>query len=109
MDFFFDPKSVAVIGASRNEKRPGHNVLKNLVELGYKGKIYPINPNVDVLLGLQVFPSVKEVEDPIELAIIITPSTIVPQVIQECADKGVKGSYIKPRKTGLYCVFSISL
>ncbi len=94
MHFFFNPESVAVIGASRNEERPGHNVLKNLVELGYNGKIYPINPNVDNLLGLQVFPSIKDVKDSIELAIIIIPNLLVPNVVRECSEKGVKGVVI---------------
>ena len=94
MDFFFNPRSVAVIGASRSEKRPGHNVLKNLVELGYKGKIYPINPNVDSLLGLEVFPSIKDVKAPVDLAIIIIPNSLVPNVVRECAEKGVKGVVI---------------
>ncbi|NVM54218.1 MAG: CoA-binding protein [Candidatus Helarchaeota archaeon] len=94
MEYFFNPKSVAVIGASRNEKRPGHNVLKNLVDLGYKGKIYPINPNVDNLLGLQVYPSIKDIPDPVELAVIIIPTSLVPKALKECAKKGVKGAVI---------------
>jgi len=94
MDFFFTPNSVAVIGASRNERRPGHNVLKNLIDLEYKGKIYPINPNVDTLLNLQVFPSIKDVPEPVDLAVIITPTPLVPQVLRDCADQGVKGAVI---------------
>ncbi|NVM31965.1 MAG: CoA-binding protein [Candidatus Helarchaeota archaeon] len=94
MDFFFTPSSVAVIGASRNEKRPGHNVLKNLIDLKYKGKIYPINPNVDTLLDLQVYPSIKDVPEPVDLAVIITPTPLVPQMLRDCADQGVKGAVI---------------
>ncbi len=94
MEFFFNPESVMVVGASRDEKRPGHNVLKNLLELGYKGKIYPINPNIDTLLGLPVFKSVSDVPDPVELAVIIIPTPLVPNTLRECAKQGVKGAVI---------------
>ncbi|MHA1650256.1 MAG: acetate--CoA ligase family protein [Candidatus Helarchaeota archaeon] len=94
MEFFFNPKSVAVIGASRNEKRPGHNVLKNILELGYKGKVFPINPNVDTLLSLPVYPSIRDVPEAVELAIIIVPTQSVLGILKDCADKGVKGAVI---------------
>jgi acyl-CoA synthetase (NDP forming) len=94
MEFFFDPQSVAVIGASRSENRPGHNVLKNLVDLGYKGKIYPINPNIDTMLGLPVFPSIEAIPNPVELVIIIIPTPLVPKILRDCAEKGVKGAVI---------------
>jgi acyl-CoA synthetase (NDP forming) len=94
MEFFFQPSSVAIIGASRDEKRPGHNCVKNLLELGYKGKIFPVNPNMEQLLGLRVFPSINSVPDPVELAIIIIPSPLVPETLRECAKKGVKGCVI---------------
>jgi acetyltransferase len=94
MDFFFKPNSVAIIGASRDEKRPGHKCLKNLIELGYQGKIYPINPNIDELLGIPVFPSIMDVPEPVELAIIIIPTPLVPKILRECAEKGVKGAVI---------------
>ncbi len=94
MDFFFNPGSVAVIGASRTEGRPGHNVLKNLLELGYQGQIYPINPNIDTLLGVPVFPTIAAVPRPVDLAVIIIPTPIVPNIIRECAEKGVKGVVI---------------
>jgi acyl-CoA synthetase (NDP forming) len=69
-------------------------VLKNIIELGYQGKIYPINPNVETLLGLPVFASIKEVPDTIELVIIITPTPLVPNIVRECAEVGVKGAVI---------------
>ncbi len=94
MKFFFEPNSVAVIGASRNENRPGHNVLKNLVQLGYKGRIFPINPNINQLLGLPVYPSIKDVPEPVELVIIITPTNLVPTIVKECGELGVKGAVI---------------
>ncbi|MFX1296553.1 MAG: acetate--CoA ligase family protein [Promethearchaeota archaeon] len=92
--FFFNPNSVAIIGASRNKKRPGHNVLKNLIDLGYKGNIYPINPNINNLLGLLVYPSIKAVPEDVELAVIITPTPLVPKILKNCAEKGVKGVVI---------------
>lgn len=94
MEFFFNPQSVAVIGASRNEKRPGHNVLKNLVQLGYAGKIFPVNPNIDNMLGLKAYPSIQEIPDQVDLAIIIIPTELVPSTLSDCADCGVKGAVI---------------
>ncbi|MEM3442470.1 MAG: CoA-binding protein, partial [Candidatus Bathyarchaeia archaeon] len=91
---FFEPKSVAVVGASRNPFKFGHSLLKNLIDLGFKGKIYPVNPNADEVLGLRAYPRVDLIEDDVELAVIIVPSAKVPEVMRDCAKKGVKGAVI---------------
>lgn len=88
---FYCPASIAVIGASQDEKKLGHAVLKNLIQYDYKGRIYPINPKAKELLGHQVYPSVLEVPDDIDLAVIVVPEPIVPEVLEECGQKGVKG------------------
>ncbi|MBT3394517.1 MAG: CoA-binding protein [Waddliaceae bacterium] len=86
----FDPMSIAVIGASRREDTVGYAVLHNLINHGFVGKIYPVNPKAEELEGLKCYPSITEISDDVELAVIIVGSKIVPSVMQECAEKGVK-------------------
>ncbi len=86
----FEPRSVAVIGASRNPAKFGHVQLRNLIELGLRGEVYPVNPNADRVLGLRAYRSVGEVPAPLDLAIVTIPAPKVPQAIEECARKGVK-------------------
>ena len=74
LDLFFNPKSVAIIGASRNPAKIGHIVLKNFAEEGFAGKVYPINPEADKILNLKAYPSVKGVPEEIDLAVILTPA-----------------------------------
>lgn len=103
LEQFFNPKSVAVIGASRKKKSAGQGVLKSLLEGGvfrsktnrpFKGKIYAINPNADSVLGLKCYDSVLNIKSKIDLAVIAVPAKIVPKVMEECAEKKVKGAII---------------
>mgnify|MGYP006277796943 CR=1 FL=1 len=91
LEAFFEPKSVAVIGASTNSEKLGYAVLENLAEGGYAevGKIIPINPKADQILGYQAFPSVLDVEEDIDLAVIVIPYPYVPDVLQECGQKDI--------------------
>lgn len=86
---FFAPESVAVIGASRNPSKVGHVVLRNIVNGGFKGKIYPINPSTDKILGLKCYKSIIEVPSHVDLAVICVPAQIVLKVAEECGKKGV--------------------
>ena len=88
------PNSIALIGASREPKKLGHITLKNLIEGGFKGKIFPINPEAGEVLGLQVYQSVMKVPESIDLAVLAVPAVIVPKVIKECGQKGVKAAII---------------
>lgn len=90
LDAFFKPESVAVIGASRDPEKLGYAVLLNLKEAGFPGRIYPINPKADEILDLQAYPSVLDVPDPIDLAVIVIPYRFVPSVLEQCGEKGVK-------------------
>ena len=90
----FQPKSIAVIGASRDPMKIGHVILKNLVEGGFSGQVYPVNPTADVILFQHSFASVKDIPSPVDCAIIVTPPQAVLGVLQECADKGVKAAVI---------------
>jgi len=90
----FFPKSVAIIGASRNPRKLGYQSLKALIEAEYKGKIYPINPNAQNVGGYKSYPSILEVPDPIDLVIISLPPDGVLDAVKECAKKRVKGLVI---------------
>ena len=93
---FFTPKSVAVIGASTKPSKVGHAIVRNLIDSGYVkvGKVYPVNPKADEILGLKCYKSVTEISDEIDLAVIVLPSRIVPAVVEECAKKGIKSIVI---------------
>jgi acetyl coenzyme A synthetase (ADP forming)-like protein len=94
LEMFFDPQSVAVIGASRTPGKLGYGVLHNIVHHGYKGAVYPINPKASEILGLACYPSVLDVPGPIDLAVFLIPSRYVAQGLRECGEKGVKGAII---------------
>ena len=90
LDAIFRPKSVAIIGASRTPGKVGHVLTRNMLESGYRGKIYPINPNADEILGLSCYPSVLDVQGDVDLAVVAIPAAGVLQVAEECGKKGVK-------------------
>ncbi|HIQ06294.1 MAG TPA: CoA-binding protein, partial [Anaerolineae bacterium] len=85
---------VAVIGASRDPTKLGHAVLNNILRYGYQGRVYPINPKTDEILGLKCFPSVLDVPDPIDMAVIVIPNRYVAAALRECGQKGIKGVVI---------------
>ncbi len=91
---FFKPTSVAVVGASRNPAKVGHVILKNLIDGGFKGLIFPINPETDNLLGYRVYPSLIKVTDSIDLGIIAVPAESVLETIDECKKKKIKNVLI---------------
>ncbi len=91
---FFHPASIAVIGASETPGKFGHEILKNLVEGGFPGALYPINPRSRKILGLACFTNVKEIPDSVDLSVLIIPARMVPQAIQDCGEKGVKAAVI---------------
>jgi len=88
------PRSIALIGASREPKKLGHITLKNLIEGGFKGKIFPINPEAGEVLGLRAYQSVLKVPETIDLAILAVPAVLVPKVIEECGQKSIKAAII---------------
>lgn len=90
----FYPKSITIIGASTKIGSVGNDIVKNLATQGYTGKLYPVNPNADSLYDLKCYPNITEIQDEIDLAIIIVPAAFVPGVMQEVADKGIKGAII---------------
>ncbi len=89
MEKLFNPESVAVIGASSTKGKVGYSVLNNIKKDGYKGKIYPINPKADEILGFKAYKSVKDVPDPIDLAVMVIPGKFVAGALKECGEKKV--------------------
>jgi acetate---CoA ligase (ADP-forming) len=94
LDALFKPKAVAIIGASTKELSIGNVILRNLLEYGYKGEIYPINPTAPDVRGVKAYKSLEEVPGEVDLAHIIIPARLVPQAIEDCGKKGVKAVVI---------------
>jgi len=91
LDAVFNPESVAIIGASSTFGKWGQLILTNILAGGYQGKIFPVNPKQKKMFGLPVFGRILDVPDPVDLAFITTPAKTVPEILQQCGDKGVKG------------------
>jgi len=94
LDALFKPHSIAIIGASQKELSIGNVILKNLLHYGYTGDIYPINPKITELRGLQVYPTIFEVPGDIDLAHVIIPAALLPQTIEDCGKRGIKAVII---------------
>lgn len=90
LDAVLRPRSIAVVGASRNPARIGYQVLKNLVHHGYAGTVYPVNPTARAVLSIRAFPSVDELPEPVDLAVIVVPAEQVVEVAEACGRRGVK-------------------
>ena len=87
LDKIFKPASVAVVGASRKEGKVGHSVLKNIIEYGFEGEIFPINPTAEEILGLKCYKDISDV-GAVDLIIVCVPNVIVPEVIRRASAKG---------------------
>jgi acetyl coenzyme A synthetase (ADP forming)-like protein len=94
LEEFFKPTSIAIIGASREPGKVGHEILRNILESGFKGKVFPINPKAEEIFGLKCYPSVLNVPREIDLGVIVVPATIVPMVVEEAGKKGIKALII---------------
>jgi len=98
MHTFFEPKAVAVIGASRRTMKAGHVIFKNFVinkqRNLFKAKLYPVNPGEKTIQGFPCYPSILDINDEVDLAVIVIPAKIIPKVMQEVAKKGVKAAVI---------------
>jgi acetyltransferase len=94
LEMFTNPQGVAVIGASASPGKLGYQVLENILQHGYQGRIYPINPKADQILGLTAYPSVLNAPDPVDLAVVLVPAKAVPGALEECGQRGLKGAVI---------------
>jgi len=84
------PRSVAVIGASRQPGSIGHLIFQSIIQNGFTGLVYPVNPNAEVIMSAKVYPSIVDIPGDVELAIIVVPTRIVAKVADECGRKGVR-------------------
>jgi acetyltransferase len=87
----FEPRSVAVIGASEKTGSVGRTILWNLISSPFGGTVYPVNPTRPSILGVKAYPNLAAIPDPVDLAVIVTPAPTVPGIMAECVEKGVKG------------------
>ena len=94
MDFFFNPKGIALVGATANKVKGGYAIFRNLV-IGFKGGIYPVNPRYEEIDGVRCYDSVEDVPDPVDLAIVFVPGKNVFKIIEDCAFRGIKGVMIE--------------
>jgi len=94
LDCFFNPKSVAIIGASSNENKGGYHILKNVMA-GFRGKIYPVNKSYTEISDLPCYPDLASIPGNIDMAIYFIPAKELPHTVNECAEKGVKGIIIE--------------
>ena len=94
LDPIFSPRSVAVIGATERPDSVGRTILWNLITNSFGGTIFPVNLKRANVLGIKAYPTILDVPDDVDLAVIVTPAPTVPDVIQQCVDKGAKGAII---------------
>jgi len=91
LDSVFNPKSVAIIGASDEEGSVGHAIVKNFIQHGYAGKVYLVNIRKPEILGVKTYQNIAQIPETVDLAMIATPAKTVPGVVEECGKAGVKG------------------
>ena len=91
LDVIFSPKSIAVVGASRQPGKIGYELVHNLVINEYKGRVYPVNPKAQAIHGLPCYPNVTALPEPVDLAIIVVPAASALAAVEECGKKGIKG------------------
>ncbi len=90
LDLMFKPKSIAVIGASRNPKKIGYEIVSNILSGGYEGRLHLVNPEGTEIMGLKSYTSIMQVPGDVDLAVIAIPAVYVPDIMEECGQKGIK-------------------
>jgi acetyltransferase len=90
LESLFSPESIAVVGASRSERKVGWEILHNLLAFRFKGRVYPVNPRAGSIHSIRAYPSVLDIPDPVELAVIVVPSAHVLRVVEEAGTKGIR-------------------
>lgn len=90
----FEPASVAVIGATTDGNKVGFIILRNIIDSGFLGPLYPVNPRYTEVLGRRCYPSVKDVPGEVDMAVVVVPARFVLQVMEECGEKGVKAAIV---------------
>jgi len=91
LERIFDARSVAIVGASKEEKKRGYQAIRALRESSYEGRIYPVNPREENINGLPCYGSVLDISEPVDVALVTTPASTLPTILEECGRKGVAG------------------
>lgn len=91
---FFDPQGIAVVGASRDPRKVGGAVFRNLLAGGYTGPVYPVNPHAGEIAGLPAYASVSETPDPVDLAVVAVPAAACIKVIEDCGRRGISAAVV---------------
>jgi acyl-CoA synthetase (NDP forming) len=98
LDAFFNPRSAAIIGATKNTEKAGHVIFKNFAANKtrgiFKGEVYPVNPNEEFILGFKCYPSITEIPGELELIVIVVPAKVVPKIMEDAVTKKVKATII---------------
>jgi acetyltransferase len=94
LNSLFYPKSIAVVGASRQPGSVGHSLLANLLSSRFQGIVYPVNPKAKGVLSIKAYPTLPDIPDEVDLAVVVVPSPIVAKVLEECGQKKIKGVII---------------
>lgn len=94
LDKVLNAKSVAIIGASKNKTKRGYQAIKTLLSDGFEGRIYPVNPKEDKILGLRCYKDITQIEESVDLALITTPAGTIPGILRKCGEKKVAGAVI---------------
>ena len=94
LKYMLNPKSVAIIGASKNPEKVGHIILQNYINSGYSGKLFAVNKDAESILGVKAYTHVGEIKEKLDLAVIAIPAPFVPAVLEECGKAGVKSTIV---------------
>ncbi len=94
LDYLFEPSSIAIIGATVKPEKVGYAILKNIIDGGYKGQIFPVNPKYEAILGLKAYKSVEDIKKDVDLAIIVVPIKLVPDIMVQLGKKGIKSAVV---------------
>ncbi len=91
LEYFFNPRRIAVIGANEDKASIGYYIFKNLLGKGFKGSVYPVNPRMEAVQGVEAYPKITDIQREIDLAILAVPCPEIPEALEDCGLKGVKG------------------
>ncbi|MGQ9543169.1 MAG: acetate--CoA ligase family protein [Candidatus Bathyarchaeia archaeon] len=94
LDNFFSPRSIAIVGASSKPGKIGHEIVRNISQHDYKGRVYPVNPAAESILGLKCYRNIGEVDGDVDLAVFVAASNILPGLIEEACERGVRNAII---------------
>ncbi|MBS3802082.1 MAG: CoA-binding protein, partial [Candidatus Thermoplasmatota archaeon] len=94
LEVFFKPKSIAVVGASKDSRKIGHAALKNIIISNYECDLYPVNPHEEEILGIPCYKKITDIKDSLDLVLVSVPAKIVPGIMKDCVKKKVKNAII---------------